>query len=101
MVLIELNQKDENKRLKLFALLESYRVILEEGFDKGLVWDLCYERESGEQVSRIYVENQDYDYHRQQHWGEIFDFFINNMLKLEFNFLEIQDILKENLKEGF
>ncbi|MFV0553702.1 MAG: DUF4268 domain-containing protein [Mangrovibacterium sp.] len=94
MVMIELNQKNEDKRLEMFELISSYKVIIEEGFEEGLTWELCYERESGEQVSRIYIENTDYDFHRQIQWGEIFDFYIENMLKLERNFFEIREVLK-------
>ncbi|MFV0522209.1 MAG: DUF4268 domain-containing protein [Mangrovibacterium sp.] len=99
MVMIELNHRNEDKRLEAFELLSSYKVILEEGFDDGLIWELCYERESGEQVSRVYVENLGYDFHSQNQWADIFNFFIDNMLKLEHNFFEIQDILKENLNK--
>ncbi|MFV0366475.1 MAG: DUF4268 domain-containing protein [Mangrovibacterium sp.] len=97
MVMMELNHKNEDRRLAAFELLSSYKVIVEEGFDEGLIWELCYERESGEQVSRIYVENREFDFHRQYQWEDIFNFYVDHMLKLERNFFEIQDILKENL----
>ncbi|MFV0289917.1 MAG: DUF4268 domain-containing protein [Mangrovibacterium sp.] len=99
MVILELNNRNEDKRLEAFELLQSYKIIVEEGFEEGLIWELCYEREKGEQVSRAYVATYDYDIHRRDQWHAIFDFFIENMLKLEANFFEIQDILKENLNK--
>ncbi len=99
MVMIELNHKSEDRRLEAFELLSSYKIILEEGFNDGFVWELCYRRESGEEVSRIYVENKSYDMHKQHQWADIYAFFIENMLKLERNFFEIQDILKEHLNK--
>lgn len=97
-VMIEVNAKNEDRRLRIFELLESYKVILEDGFENGLEWELCYTRDSGEEVARVFVKTTDYDIHRQNQWPDIFNFFIDNMLQLEQNFLEIRDLLQEQLK---
>lgn len=97
-VMIEVNAKSEDRRLQIFELLEKYKVILEEGFGNGLEWELCYTRESGEEVCRIYVMNDGVDIHRQSQWPDIYNFFIDNMLILERNFLEIRELLQEELR---
>ncbi|WP_159517996.1 DUF4268 domain-containing protein [Sunxiuqinia indica] len=96
-VMIELNHRNENKRLDLYEKLQKYRPLLEDGFENGLEWDFLYVRESGEEVCRIYIEMEGVDIHRQKQWPDIFNFFIENMLKLESNFMDIRDVLKEEL----
>lgn len=98
-VILELNHKNENLRIKAFELLERYKIILEEGFENGLIWEFYHQREdSGQEVCRIYNQLENVDLHRQNQWPEIFNFYIENMLKLENNFLEISDILREELQ---
>lgn len=94
-VMIELNHRNENKRLDLFEKLQKYRPIIEDGFTDGLKWDFLYVRDSGEEICRIYTELEGVDIHRQKQWPDIFNFFIENMLQLENNFLDIRDALKE------
>jgi len=98
-VILELQHKSENRRLKMYEILEKYKVILEDGFEKGLIWDYFYEREdNGHQVCRIYTQLDNVDFHRQNQWEEIHDFFIENMARLEDNFLEVKDILVEEMR---
>ena len=97
MVMIELNRKNEAKRLDMFEKLLQYKRILESGFDGGLTWDFLYVRNAGEEVCRIYREQAGFDIHRKNQWPDIFNFLIENMLKLENNFMEIRDILKEDM----
>lgn len=97
-VMIEVNAKAEDRRLLIFETLAKYKVLLEDGFENGLEWELCYTRESGEEVCRIYVMQNGFDIHRQNQWPDIYNFFIDNMLVLERNFLEIRDLLEEELK---
>lgn len=96
-VILEVNHRNENKRLEIYETLEKYKVILEDGFQEGLIWDYCFVRESGAEVCRIYVSKEGLDIHRQNQWPDIYNFFIENMLILENNFLGIRDVLKEIL----
>lgn len=95
-VILELSQRNEDKRLKAFEILQKYKVVLEEGFADGLIWEFYHQREdSKKEVCSIYTELQDVDIHRQNQWPDIYNFFIDNMLQLEENFLLIRDLLKE------
>lgn len=96
-VMIEVNSRKENRRLEIFETLQKYRILLEEGFEEPLTWDFCYTRESGQEVCRIYKELPDVDFHRQNQWPDIFNFFIDNMLILERNLMEIKDALEAEL----
>jgi hypothetical protein len=99
-VILELQHKNEDRRLKIFEILERYKRVLEEGFSEGLVWEFFHEREdNGQEVCRIYTRLGEVDWHRQQQWPEIYDFFFRNMFQLEENFLMIKEVLKEELKK--
>lgn len=96
-VMIEINSRQENRRLEMFETMQKYRVLLEDGFAEPLIWDFCYQRESGQEVCRIYKSLSNVDFHRQNQWPDIFNFMIDNMLILENNFMEIKDGLEAEL----
>jgi hypothetical protein len=98
LVILEINNRQENRRLQIFEILEKYKRLLEEGFDDGLIWDFCVIRESGQEVCRIYEKMPHADIHRQSQWPNIFNFLIENMLKLEANFMEIRDAVQEEIR---
>ncbi len=98
-VILELGQRNEDKRLKAYEILERYKIIVEKGFDNGLNWEFYHRREdSGQEICRIFAQLDKVDLHRQNQWPDIFNFFIENMLLLEENFLSVSDILKEELE---
>jgi hypothetical protein len=97
LVMIEVNSRLENRRLEIFETLQKYRLLLEDGFSEPLIWDFCFTRESGQEVCRIYIELPHVDFHRQTQWPDIFNFFIDKMLILENNLMEIKDALEAEL----
>ncbi|MBT6006841.1 MAG: DUF4268 domain-containing protein [Prolixibacteraceae bacterium] len=99
-VMLELGHKNENKRLMAYEILESYKNIVENGFDNVLTWEFYHQRkDSNQEVCRIYVSLENVDLHKQNQWPEVYNFFIENMIQLEENFLEISDILKIKLQD--
>lgn len=97
LVMIEINNRLENRRLEIFETLQKYRKFLEDGFSEPFTWDFCYERDSGQEVCRIYTSLPNVDFHRQNQWPDIFNFLIDNMLLLENNLMEIKDVLEAGL----
>jgi len=97
LVMIEVNSRQESRRLEIFEILQKYRKFLEEGFAEPLEWDICFVRESGQEVCRIFTSLPNVDFHRQNQWPDIFNFMIDNMLLLENNLMEIKDILEAEL----
>jgi len=97
MVMIEINSREEARRLEIFETMQKYRMLLEEGFSNPLTWDFCVERDSGQEVCRIFTSLPNVDFHRQNQWPEIFNFLIDNMLMLENNFMDIRDGLEAEL----
>lgn len=97
-VILELQHKNEDRRLKVYEILERYKVVLEEGFENDLVWEFYHKREdNGQEVCRIYTKFEDVDWHKQDLWPDIYNFFIKNMLQMEENYLAVKEVLKEEL----
>jgi hypothetical protein len=97
LVMIEVNSRQESRRLEIFETLQKYQKFLEDGFAEPLEWDICFVRESGQEVCRIFTTLPNVDFHRQNQWPDIFNFMIDNMLLLENNLMEIKDILEAEL----
>jgi hypothetical protein len=97
MVALEINHRNDELRFKIFELIERYRPMLESGFPEGLIWDFCYIRNNGQEVCRIYKEFNGVDFHKISDWLQIYTFFAENMLKLQDNFLQIQEYLADEI----
>ncbi len=75
--------------------LVTWAETLEQDFPEGLIWDICFVRENGRQVARIYVAKEGLDLHRRAHWGDFFTFMASQMYLLERNFMGIAEYLRE------
>ncbi|MFT3737238.1 MAG: DUF4268 domain-containing protein [Breznakibacter sp.] len=92
MVALEINHRDEDRRLKLYAKLDACKAIFEDAYGKPLIWDLTYEKENNH-VCRVYT-CMDADIYKQDKWPEVFRFLIDHMMCMEKAFLEVKDFLK-------
>lgn len=94
-VILEVNHREEDKRLEMFERISWYKQTLEQDMREELIWDICYELETGKQVARIYVAKEGLDIHRKTQWGDFFSFMATNMYILEKNFLSIAEYLRD------
>ena len=94
-VILEVNHRGEEARLEMFERLTWYKDTLETDFPEGLTWDICFVRDTGKQVARIYTSKSGIDFHRRQDWGEFFSFMASQMYLLERNFRSIAEYLRE------
>ena len=94
-VILEVNHRGEEARLEMFERLTWYKDTLETDFPEGLTWDICFVRDTGNQVARIYTSKSGIDFHRRQDWGEFFSFMASQMYLLERNFMSIAEYLRE------
>lgn len=94
-VILEVNHKGEEARLEMFERLTWYKDTLEMDFPEGLTWDICFVRDTGKQVARIYTSKSGIDFHRRQDWGEFFSFMASQMYLLERNFMSIAEYLRK------
>ena len=94
-VILEVNHRGEEARLEMFERLTWYKDTLETDFPEGLTWDICFVRDTGKQVARIYTSKSGIDFHRRQDWGEFFSFMASQMYLLERNFMSLAEYLRE------
>ena len=94
-VILEVTHRSEEARLEMFERLTWYKDTLEMDFPEGLTWDICFARDTGKQVARIYTAKSGIDFHRRQDWGEFFSFMASQMYLLERNFMSIAEYLRE------
>lgn len=92
-VMIEVNHKNENKRLDLFEQLQQYKKIIETAYGGALTWDFVFTTPSGNEVCRIYTENNSFDYHNQKQWPEMYQYMAEEMRRIELAFKEVKDFL--------
>ena len=94
-VVLEVNHRQEEQRLEMYEKLTWYKENLEKDFPDGLIWDVCYLREMGNQVARIYCQKTGIDFHRRTDWGEFFSYMARQMYLLERNFMKIAAYVRE------
>ncbi|MNK71664.1 hypothetical protein D3C87_911220 [compost metagenome] len=94
-VLIDIEQRSDEKRIAYFEKLEALKNILEEEFIKDLVFEKNHTLESGKTISRIWVEKLGVGFSNKNTWDAIFDFFNENMHALEMFYLEYDEFIKD------
>jgi len=94
-VLIDIESRNEDKRIAYFEKLESLKSILEEDFVKDLVFEKNFVLENGKIISRIWIEKLEVSISNRKHWDEIFDFFHEKMNSLEMFYFEYGEIIKD------
>ena len=94
-VLIDIEHRNDDKRIAYFEKLEALKKILEEEFITDLVFEKNYTLESGKTISRIWVEKSGVGFSNRNNWEIIFDFFFEKMNALEMFYLEYDDFIKD------
>ncbi|HEX8562193.1 MAG TPA: DUF4268 domain-containing protein [Flavobacterium sp.] len=93
-VLIDIEHRNDEKRIMYFEKLESLKTILLEEFEPELVFERDHYLENGKTISRVWVEKTNVSVSNRAHWDVIFDFFSEKMIKLELFFYEYGDFIK-------
>ena len=93
-VLIDIEHRNDEKRIAYFEKFESFKTILDEDYIKNLVYNKNFTLESGKTISRIWIEKSNISVSNRSYWNEIFDFFYENMNALEMFYLEYDEIIK-------
>jgi hypothetical protein len=94
-VLIDIEHRNDIKRIQYFEKLESLKNILEEEFIKDLVFEKDFVLENGKTISRIWVEKLNVSVSNRNYWNEIFSFFNEKMNALELFYLEYDEYIKD------
>ncbi len=88
---IDVETRDLDKRLALFAKLEELKSILEKRIGSPLLWEIDYILPSGKSISRIAHIKENVNIYNRDHWPEVFPFFYKNMMKIEDFFEEYRE----------
>ena len=94
-VLIDIEPRNEEKRIAYFEKLEALTTILEEEFVSNLVFEKNYYLENGKTISRIWVEQSGVSVSNRNYWDAIFDFFNEKMAALELFYAEYDEFIKD------
>ena len=94
-VLIDIEPRNNIKRIAYFEKLEALKNILEEEFVQDLVFEKDFTLESGKVISRIWVEKLGVGVSNRNYWDAIFDFYNEKMSALELFYLEYDEFIKD------
>jgi len=94
-VLLDIEPKEDDKRIIYFEKIESLKTILIEEFLPEAIIERNYYLDTGKVISRIWVEKSNVSLNNKSNWNDIFDFFAETMDKFERFFYEYQDYIKD------
>lgn len=93
-VLIDIEPRNDQKRIAYFEKLEALKTILGEEYVTDLVFEKNYYLENGKTISRIWVEKSGVSVSNRNYWDTIFDFFNEKMASLELFYAEYDEFIK-------
>lgn len=94
-VIIDIEHRNQEKRLAYFDKIRSVKQILEDEFIKDLVFQKNHTLENGKTISRIWVEKLQVSVSNPKYWPEIFAFFHQKMDALEQFYSQYDDYIKD------
>lgn len=92
MVAMEINPTGSEKKAELWQKMQNCKTLFEKTFGGPLTWEENYIKEAGDSVIRIYVKTEG-DMYNKEKWSDMIYFLIDNMIRMEAAFTEIQDYL--------
>ncbi|MFV8328384.1 DUF4268 domain-containing protein [Flavobacterium sp. ZS1P14] len=94
-VLIDIEHRNDQKRIAYFEKIKALKNILEDEFIKDLVFEKDFNLENGKTISRIWVEKLGVGVSNRNYWNEIFDFYNEKMNALELFYKEYDEFIKD------
>ena len=94
-VLIDIEHRNDEKRIAYFEKIEALKNILEDEFIKDLVFEKDFNLENGKTISRIWIEKLGVGVSNRNYWDEIFDFYNEKMNALELFYMEYDEFIKD------
>jgi hypothetical protein len=94
MICLDLDHPDELMNLLYYDQLLSLKTLLETELP-NIIYNDMYELENGKIIQRIYVPFEEkFNIHNKNTWRACYEFFVENMTKLEVFFYEYEDVIK-------
>ena len=94
-VSIEIEHRNEDKRLAYFDKIVALKNFLEEEFIQDLVYQKNHTLDNGKTISKIWVEKLGITVSNRTNWVTIFDFFFEKMSALELFYSEYDEFIKD------
>ena len=94
-VSLDIEPKDENKRIIYYEKIESLKNILLEDYLADAIFERNFYLENGKVISRIWVEKTGISINNKNTWNTVFDFFNEKMDAFERFFYENEDYIKD------
>lgn len=94
-VLLEIEPKEDEKRIIYYEKVESLKTILLEDYLEDAIFEQNFHLETGKIVSRIWVQLDNVSVNNKNTWETIFDFFNEKMSAFEYFFYENEDYIKD------
>ena len=94
-VSIDIEHRNEEKRLAYFEKIEALKNILEEEFIPDLVYQKNFTLDNGKTISRIWVEKTGISVSNRNDWDDVFYFFNEKMNAFELFYLEYDEFIKD------
>lgn len=87
--------------MDIYEQIQRYKTVVEDAFGESLIWDYVYTLTTNKEVCRIYCENTRYDFHKREHWPDIYKYLSTQMIKMENVFHEIKDFIQPSSNLDF
>lgn len=94
-VLLDIEPKEENKRIVYYEKVESLKNILLEEYLPDAIFERNFYLPSGKILSRIWVEKEGISINNKKTWPVVFEFFSEKMDAFERFFYEHEDYIKD------
>ena len=94
-VLLDIEPKDENKRIIYYEKVESLKNILLEEYLPDAIFERNFYLQNGKILSRVWVEKEGISINNKKTWPEVFEFFSEKMDAFERFFYEHEDYIKD------
>jgi hypothetical protein len=94
-VSIDIEHRNEEKRVAYFEKIEALKNILEEEFIPDLVYQKNFTLDNGKTISRIWVEKTGIAVSNRNDWDDVFYFFNKKMNAFELFYFEYDEFIKD------
>lgn len=94
-VLLEIEPKEDNKRIIYYEKIESLKTIILEDFIADAIFERDFHLNTGKIVSRIWVEKDGISINNKDTWPKVFDFFNDKMDAFERFFYEYEEYIND------
>ena len=94
-VLLDIEPKEENKRIVYYEKVESLKNILLEEYLPDAIFERNFYLPSGKILSRVWVEKEGISINNKKTWPVVFEFFSEKMDAFERFFYEHEDYIKD------